>query len=162
MEDDSPYTDLEDILYDLYGDEVDEIYEAIFSPQGLDPGTADSVYEMYLDPYFTYDRDTGEFVTEYDPVEYELEERETLQLGQDRITKDLEKAMIQYRQERRGLGDYDLDISDMTQLVGGDVSQLEQQYGAGIRASETAYLDDLYGALAEMAGESNIFTDIDL
>ena len=157
---DDPYADLEDILQDIYGADVQEsIYDEIFGD--LEYGTSGGIYSQYMDEFFDFDPETGEFKSLYDPVEYEMSERKKFQLGSQKISSDLEASLGKFRgsEAGRGLGDIDLDISDIAEMAEGQSGSLAEDYRLGVYQSESAYLDDLMEAIATMSGESTIFLD---
>ena len=163
VDEDSPYTDMEDLMQELYGDDVDDIYDTLFDEEeGMGFGFEDSIYDQYMDEFFDYDPMTGEFKSAYDAQLFEQDERERLALGTDRIISDLETSMGKFRLSGmgRGLGDIDLDISDIASMVEGDTAALANEYRMGVEQSESAYLDDLMDAIGTMASDSTLYSDI--
>jgi len=159
---DSPYTDMEDLMQELYGDDVDDIYATLFDAGEMGFGTEGEIYDQYMDEFFDYDPMTGEFKSAYDAQLFEQDERERFALGTDRIISDLETSMGKFRSSGmgRGLGDIDLDISDIASMVEGDTAALANEYRMGVEQSESAYLDDLMDAIGEMATASTLYSDI--
>jgi hypothetical protein len=162
VDEDSPYTDMEDLMQELYGNDVDDVYATLFDQTEMGFGTEDSIYDQYMDEFFDYDPTTGEFKSAYDAQLFEQDERERFALGTDRITTDLETSMGKFRSSGmgRGLGDIDLDISDIASMVEGDTAALASEYRMGVEQSESAYLDDLMDAIGQMAADSTIYSDI--
>tara|TARA_R100001594_G_scaffold119437_1_gene154880 strand:+ start:1590 stop:2351 length:762 start_codon:yes stop_codon:yes gene_type:complete len=162
VEGDDVYADLEDILHEIYGSGMEQgqsVYDEIFDDLGY--GDPDLIYGQYLDEFFNFNPETGEFESAYDAQEFEQTERNKFKLGTDKITRDLETSMGKMRASGvgRGLGDIGLDIGDIAGMVEGDISGLAEDYRTGVYESESAYLDDLMESIAQMSGESTAFLD---
>jgi hypothetical protein len=154
VDEDDPNVNLADLINEITGGQYG--YEEIIGQgtMGMGAGTPGSQYDLFMEQFFEYDPETGEFVSRYDPQEFERPERQRLQLGQQKITGDIETSLGKYRgQTGRGLGATDLDISDIAAMTSGERGQLSAEYEQGIYESEQSYLEDVYGSVIEMSGD---------
>ena len=152
---DSAYTDLEDILYDISGGALG--YGDIASDEGMGAigtGETESYWDLYMDEFFEFDEETGEYVTRYDPQEFEKSERRQLDIGRRGVTSGLESSLGKYRQSQgRSLSGQPLDIGDIATMAEGEMDPIQEKYRTGVEASTQSWTDDVYASISEMAGE---------
>ena len=168
VSEDSVYTDLEDILADLFPStgEAGFNMEMLWAGDGpytddfgfgLDYGDDTSMWNLYLDDYFSYNPETGSFETDYSSQIYKAPERQALQLGLSGITSGLESSAGEYRgMIGRSLGGSPLDVSDLASLVGTDTSKLYSGYSEGIYDSQMTYYEEALAAIDEALGAMDL------
>ena len=149
----SPYSDFEDILYEVtdgqlgYGDIAPELGV-------IGTGETETYWDLYMDEFYEFDDASGEYVSRYDAQEFEKPERKQLEIARGTTISQLEGDLGKYRKsQEQGIGGPQLDISDIARIGDESMATHREKYRADVRESEMAWTDDFYSSLSDMAGQ---------